>query len=136
MLRLESGIMTEEIPEQINNTMFDKPKLDLNEIAKSIEKLFHEGYKDDEIAKELGITFQRVAMLRSILGLQYKQSIDVFTESKKLIHNQYDDTFEIKFKLRPEIIKKLEMNDTRDYEFFASIVSKKTIQITFLEKSD
>src|SRR3990172_10160097 len=108
--------------------------IDLIKIQKGIEKGFQEGSDDEEMAKELGVSPKLITTLRISLGLAYTKAIDVFNESKTLIYVKASERFKIDFHIEPEHNKKLGLDDSKKYSYFASILKPKTIQINIIEK--
>lgn len=111
-----------------------KPKINLNEMAAKIEEFFNEGMSDEDIGKKLDSSADKIRNLRMILGLKYKNTTNVFEKSKTMSKMPNEDSYEIKFKISPELFARLDIKTDEKYEYFAAIMSKKTIQLTILER--
>lgn len=109
--------------------------IDLTKIQREIEIGFKAGEEDKDIAKRINLTESQVTNFRVLLGLKYSKAINVFEASKAVHWNDSSEQFNIpSFSIPAEVQQKLGLKDGYSYSFFAHITSKKTIEITILER--
>jgi len=108
--------------------------MDLAKVQIEIEKGFKEGLEDSAIGKKLNIPEAKITMIRTMLGLKYSWAVNCFEESRKVIWDEATELFSIgKFTIPNGAQEKIQLKDNKNYQFIASVIKPKTIQITFLE---
>lgn len=112
-------------------------KKEVMERLETVEKLFFEGKKDEEISKALKLHISKIPNMRSILGLQrHALRMDIFNgDLKRTNYNDKTEKHNVSFWIPHEEAKRLGLTDSK-YEFFGSVLGKQKIQITFKQLDD
>jgi hypothetical protein len=117
--------MREKISVAVNVTSLD-------DLAAFIAKNY-EDKSDEQLAEYLKIPVQSVIAIRQLKGLSRHAWSSAFESFRRIAKDKQNEYFVITLRLNGEMQKKLGLDFSRDYQFFARAATKK-IEIEISER--